>query len=72
MIIGEEWKIYQCVENDNHLHLGTNDGVFEEIWVGDMLDKEHIIIGAVDLKAALANIGLEIRPIKKRKEHIVT
>ena len=60
MIIGEEWNIYQCIENDNHLHVGTSDGELDELWVGDEQNKQHIIIGAADLKAALEKAGFTI------------
>jgi len=42
---------YNCTENDNHIIFMIED---EEIWVGNCLEEEHIVIGIEDLKKAMS------------------
>ena len=51
---GETEIEFPCTENDNFIKLIFNDGELDELHFADCLKRSWTVIGATDLKAALA------------------
>lgn len=56
----KDMVLYRCKENNNHFVIILKDGIPEEIYIGDSLEKEWTIIGFNDLKRGFEKTGFTI------------